>query len=102
MMTRLLFVFCVAAISATATAQPPRVAFPVAPVRKMPADFDPQKFFPAFFGKTASNAENDELLSKIEISWTEESRMGQQLLDDLKERLAAQKKSIVNRGRDVQ
>src|SRR5205085_70159 len=31
-----------------------------------------------------------------------ESRLGEQLLDDLGERLAAQKKTIVERGRDVQ
>jgi predicted Zn-dependent protease len=97
-----LFVVWLIVISAAAGAEPPRFTFPVDPGGKIPADFDPQKFFENFFGKAAGNVENDELLSKLEISWNEESRMGQQLLDDLKDRLAAQKKTIVERGRDVQ
>jgi len=88
-------------ISAAGGVEPPRLPFPGFPGGKMPADFDPQKFFEAFFGKGVGGVENEELLSKVEISWNEEARMGQQLLDDLKERLAAQKKTIVDRGRDV-
>src|SRR5205823_13743019 len=97
-----LFVVWLIVISAAAGAEPPRLPFPGGAGGKMPADFDPQSFFETFFGKAAGNVENDELLNKVEISWNEESRMGQQLLDDLKERLAAQKRTIVDRGRDVQ
>ncbi len=97
-----LFVVWLLVISAAASAEPPRLPFPVVPGGKIPADFDPQEFFDSFFGKAVSNVENNELLNRIEISWNEESRMGQQLLEDLKERLAAQKKTIVNRGPDVQ
>jgi predicted Zn-dependent protease len=97
-----LFVVWLIVISAAAGVEPPRFPFARGPGGKMPADFDPQKFFETFFGKAAGNVENDELLSRVEISWNEESRIGQQLLDDLKERLAAQKKTIVDRGRDVQ
>src|SRR6185369_6273667 len=74
-------------ISAAGGVEPPRLPFPGLPGGKMPADFDPQKFFEAFLGKGAGGVENEELLSKVEISWNEEARMGQQLLDDLKERL---------------
>src|SRR5438093_960226 len=91
-----LLVFWLIVISAAAGAEPPRFPFPGGPGGKMPADFDPQKFFEAFFGKAAGNVENDALLKNVEISWNEESRMGQQLLDDLKDRLAAQKKTIVD------
>jgi predicted Zn-dependent protease len=97
-----LFLVWLIVISAAAGAEPPRLPFPAAPGGRFPADFDPQKFFETFFGKAAGNVENNELLNKVEISWNEESRMGQQLLDDLKERLTAQKKTIVDRGRDVQ
>jgi predicted Zn-dependent protease len=97
-----LFVVWLIVISAAAGAEPPRFPFPAGPNGKVPADFDPQKFFDTFFGKAGGNVEKNELLNKVEISWNEEARMGQQLLDDLKERLAAQKKTIVDRGRDVQ
>src|SRR4051812_18484329 len=101
-MPRLFAVLGLALFTNAAADEPPITPFPVAPGGKMPADFDPQKFFDALFGKAAASAENDDLLAKVEISWAEESRMGRQLLDDLKERLAAQKKAIVDRGRDVQ
>jgi predicted Zn-dependent protease len=97
-----LFVVWLIVISAAAGAEPPRFPFPAGPNGKVPADFDPQKFFDTFFGRAAGKVEDNELLNKVEISWSEESRMGQQLLDDLKERLAAQQKTIVDRGRDVQ
>src|SRR5262245_48514064 len=97
-----LFVVWLMVISAAAGAEPPRIPFPAGPGGRFPADFDSKKFFDTFFGKAAGTIENNELLGKVEISWNEESRMGQQLLDDLKERLAAQKKTIVDRGRDVQ
>jgi predicted Zn-dependent protease len=87
---------------AAAAAQPPNVPFPAARGGKMPADFEPQRFFDALFGKAAAKAENEELLAKVDISWGEESRMGQQLLDDLKERLAMQNRKLLDRGRDVQ
>ena len=95
-----LFVVWLIVISAAAGAEP-RFPFVVGPGGKTPAHFDPQRFFEAFFGKAAGNIENDELLNKVEISWNDESRMGQQLLDDVKDRLSGQKKTIVDRGRDV-
>jgi predicted Zn-dependent protease len=87
---------------AAAAAEPPNVPFAAGPGGKMPADFDPQKFWGALLGNAAGKAENEELLAKVEITWAEESRMGQQLLDDLKDRLGAQRKKLVDRGRDVQ
>lgn len=98
----LLFVWLIVVSAAAADEPKPRFPAPVFPGGKLPADFDPQKFLESFFGKAARHFDNNELLDKVEVSWDEEVRLGQQLLDDLKQRLAAQKKTLVDRGRDVE
>jgi predicted Zn-dependent protease len=83
-----------------AAAVEPPVRVP-APPGKPPGPIDSQKILETIFGK-AGEKDNDERLAKVEISWDEEVRLGQQLLDDVKQRLAVQKKTLIQRGRDVE
>ena len=62
--------------------------------------FNPEKFLDQFFGK--GDANDDARLAKVQVSWEEEQRLGQQTLDELKQRLAAKKATIIERGRDVE
>jgi len=66
------------------------------------ADFTPDRFLQTFFGKVGPEFKRAELLNKVEIAWNEEQQLGEQLWADAKQRLAAQKISLQERGRDVQ
>lgn len=70
-----------------------------------PADgeaFDPAKFLEDFFGGAARGLEDAEALDKVAVSVQEEQRLGRQVLDELKRRLAARHASLTDRGKDVQ
>jgi predicted Zn-dependent protease len=71
-------------------------------IGKLPGDmnFRPDRFLEEFFGK-GDRQEREAQLAKVEISWADEAAQGRQMLDDLKDRLAAQNASLVERGRDV-
>jgi len=62
--------------------------------------FNPEKFLDQFFGTGGAN--DDAKLAKVNVSWDEEQKLGQQTLDDLKQRLAAKKATIIERGREVE
>jgi predicted Zn-dependent protease len=98
----LFFIWLIVVSAAAAVEPPPRFPAPVFPGGKLPADFDPQKLFENLFGKAAGTLDNNDLLDQVDVSWDEEVSLGQQLLDDVKQRLAAQEKTLVNRGRDVE
>ena len=87
--------------SAAAAQQQPAFPIPGFPGGKLPTDLTPDKLFDNLFGK-GGDFDNEELLGKVEVSWAEEVKLGQQSLDDLQRQLAAKKQSLIERGKDVQ
>jgi predicted Zn-dependent protease len=67
-----------------------------------PKEFTPDKFFEQFFGQGGDDAENDAALAAIEVTAEEETKLGQQALDDLKKRLTQQKVKLLEKGQEVQ
>lgn len=63
---------------------------------------DPDKFFEQFFGAKGGELNDDARLAKVDVSWDEEQRQGQQTFDEFKQRLLAQKDTLVDRGKDVE
>jgi beta-barrel assembly-enhancing protease len=63
--------------------------------------FDPQKMFDQFFGKGGAGDASDEALAKVEVTFEEESKLGKQALDALKQQLAARRSELVTRGKEV-
>jgi len=86
----LLLIWLILATSAAGQEQKP----------KLPAEFDPSAFLERLFGK--AGGPDDESLDKIEITWQEETRLAEQLLDDFRRRLATKRQSLIERGKDVQ
>jgi Zn-dependent protease with chaperone function len=82
----------------------PKPAIRFFPSGKLPAanDFDPDKFLERLIGQFGGELASDEVLDKVEVSWDEELRLGEQGLGELKRRLAARNQSITTRGKDVQ
>jgi predicted Zn-dependent protease len=62
---------------------------------------DPDKFFQQLFG-AGGELNDDARLAKVEVSWEEELRLGQQTFEEFKQRLAAKKETLAERGRDVE
>jgi Peptidase family M48 len=96
------------ASASAAQERKPGPAFPFVPIpgakpfRGPLPDFDPDRFFEQFFGPAGGELDNDALLAKVEVNRDEEAKLGQQVLDDLKQGLAARKLALVERGKDVQ
>ena len=63
---------------------------------------NPDKFFEQLFGAGGGELNDDARLAKVEVSWDDELRLGQQTFDDFKQRLLAQKDTLVERGREVE
>jgi predicted Zn-dependent protease len=55
-----------------------------------------------WLGGGKDNAEMDTRLAKVEVGWEEESKLGQQVFDGLRQRLDAQSIRLTERGKDVQ
>jgi predicted Zn-dependent protease len=87
----ILLIWLILATSAAGQEQKPKFA----------VEFDPSAFFERFLGKMGAPGD-DESLNKVEIAWHEETRLGQQLLDDFRRRVAARKQPLIERGKDVQ
>ena len=86
-------------LSRATAAQQPRLPKlqPLSPLNQ----FDPEKFLDQFFG-AGGEGNDDARLAKVEVSSDEEQRLGQQGIDELKQRLAAKKETLVERGRDAE
>ena len=67
-----------------------------------PQDLSPDKFFEQFFGRGGADLEDDAALADVEVTAEEESKLGQQGVDDLKRRLAQRKIKLLERGQEVQ
>jgi len=79
----------------------PTLLFPAFPGGKLPAELTPDKVLETLLGKDR-DFDNEELLGKIEVSWTEEMKLGQQSIEDLRRQLAGKKQSLIERGKDAQ
>ena len=67
-----------------------------------PEEFSPDKFFDQFFGQGGAGLDNDAALAEVEVTPEEESRIGQQGVDDLKKRLAQKKIKLLDKGQEIQ
>ncbi len=82
---------------ATAAQQPQVKLQPLPPL----TPFDPEEFLDRLFG-AGGELNDDARLAKVEVSWDEEQRLGQQGIEELEQRLAARKETLAERGRDVE
>jgi predicted Zn-dependent protease len=94
-------------LSSAAAAQERRPASPRPPVvgLNVPldfADFRPDKFVEQLFRKAGADLEDNELLAKVAISWSEESQLGQDVFNDLRRRLAAHRIALDQRGKNLE
>jgi predicted Zn-dependent protease len=64
--------------------------------------FDPTKILDQLFGGKGGELNDEARLAKVVIPWDEEQRLGEQGLDELKQRLAAKNETLAERGRDVE
>jgi len=88
-----LVVAWLAAVSAAAGQQPRLPNF---------QQLNPDKFFEQFFGAKGGELNDEARLAKVEISWDEEQRLGQQTFDEFKQRLLARKETLTDRGKEVE
>ena len=92
------------AASASAQNRPAGNPFPAGGFKLpagLPQEFSPDKFFEQMFGGGAA-LEDEAALAEVEISWEEETKLGQQGLDDVRKRFAQQKIRLLDKGQEVQ